>query len=410
MGCSPVPEWGSYPCFSMNEEVLKVDIPNCKLYLARAREILMDILSINTCQPAGNEATLADHLIGLFPKGTDYRLLPHGENRASLIVHIPGRETGNGLAFAGHLDTVAYGDKGSWRTDPACPTVEGDRVYARGAADMKGGVVAMTAVALYFLEQGITPVHDLYFCYTADEEKGGMGAGAIAEGNILTGVSRLIIAEPTKGQISLGEKGALWLRATARGVQSHGSRPDLGVNAIELLVHFAETLKGSLDMETEHPLFGHTTAAITNLHGGVMTNIIPPEATLEMDIRTIPGQSNRDILEKACRIAEELCQANSPLKITVETLNDRPAVGVSEEDPLVLDMQAAARSLGLSDQLRGTIFYTDASQLVPHYQIPFLILGPGDDALAHQSNEYITFSSLEEITSLYLRYLEQEMG
>lgn len=384
-------------------------VPSYESYLVRAKEILLDILAVNTCQPAGNEAALARHLMELFPRGTDCRMIPHGEGRASLIVRIPGREAGGALAFAGHLDTVDYGDLTSWRTDPACPVVEGDRVYARGAADMKGGVAAMTAAALCFLEQKIIPVHDLYFCYTADEEKGGMGAKAMAEEDLLAGISRLIIAEPTRGQISLGEKGALWLRASAKGVQSHGSRPDLGVNAVELLVEFADRLREALDTRTSHPLYGRTTAAVTGLHGGVMTNIIPPEAVLELDIRTIPGQSNGQVLESARHLAGELCGANPPLEITLEVLNDRPAVGVSETDPLVLDMQAAARSLGLDDQLRGTIFYTDASQLVPHYQIPFLILGPGDDALAHQSNEYITFSSLEEVTRLYLRYLEREM-
>ena len=384
-------------------------IPSYGPYLARAREILLDILAVNTCQPAGNEGALARHLMGLFPQGADCRMLSHGEGRVSLIVRLPGREAGGALAFAGHLDTVDYGDRTSWRTDPGCPVVEGDRVYARGAADMKGGVAAMTAAALYFLEQKIIPAHDLYFCYTADEEKGGMGAKAMAEQDLLAGVSRLIIAEPTRGQISLGEKGALWLRASAKGVQSHGSRPDLGVNAVELLVEFADRLRGALDTRTSHPLYGRTTAAVTGLHGGVMTNIIPPEAVLELDIRTIPGQSNGQVLEGARHLAGELCGANPPLEIALEVLNDRPAVGVSETDPLVLDMQAAARSLGLDDQLRGTIFYTDASQLVPHYQIPFLILGPGDDALAHQSNEYITFASLEAVTSLYLRYLEGEM-
>lgn len=384
-------------------------IPSYGPYLARAREILLDILAVNTCQPAGNEGALARRLMGLFPQGADCRMLSHGEGRASLIVRLPGREAGGALAFAGHLDTVDYGDRTSWRTDPGCPVVEGDRVYARGAADMKGGVAAMTAAALYFLEQKIIPAHDLYFCYTADEEKGGMGAKAMAEQDLLAGVSRLIIAEPTRGQISLGEKGALWLRASAKGVQSHGSRPDLGVNAVELLVEFADRLRGALDTRTSHPLYGRTTVAVTGLHGGVMTNIIPPEAVLELDIRTIPGQSNGQVLESARHLAGELCGANPPLEIALEVLNDRPAVGVSETDPLVLDMQAAARSLGLDDQLRGTIFYTDASQLVPHYQIPFLILGPGDDALAHQSNEYITFASLEAVTSLYLRYLEGEM-
>ena len=382
---------------------------NNRAYLTRAEQILMDILSIQTCQPEGNEEALVEYLMGLFPPPALCEKIVHCKNRASLIVRVPGRDPEGALAFVGHVDTVAYGKLDSWNTDPSKPTVHDGRIYGRGASDMKGGVAAMTAAALYFLEQGIVPAHDLYFCYTADEESQGMGAAALAAHGFFRHVDRVIIAEPTKGRISVGEKGALWLRATAEGVQTHGSRPELGINAVEMLIEFAEAVKGSLDTETNHPLFGHTTAAVTNFHGGIMTNVIPSEATLELDIRLIPGQSNEAVLARARQIGEALCQKHTPLTISLEVLNDRPAVEVPQDAKLVRDVQAAARQLGLDSTVRGTIFYTDASQIVPPYGMEFLILGPGDDGLAHQSNEYIEISSLHEIIDLYLLYLACEM-
>lgn len=376
-----------------------------KLYLKKSQDILMELLAINTCQPQGNEDALADYLIGLFPTGTEYKKLVHSPTRSSLVIRVPGKQHTHALAFVGHMDTVPHGAAENWDYDPTVPTVVGDRIYGRGSSDMKGGAAAMTAAALYLLEQKIVPQRDIYFCYTADEENAGLGAQALCQCECMKNVGEMIIAEPTNGQISLGEKGALWLRASACGVQSHGSRPELGINGIEMLFALQDRIRTCLDMETLHPLLGHSTMTVTNFHGGVSTNVLPARAEMELDIRLIPGSRNEDVADLARREAQKLCQQHPPLTITLEVLNSRPPVAVDKDTPMVQKMLASVRSLGMNDQLRGTIFYTDASQLVPAHHMPFLILGPGDDKLAHQGNEFITISSLRQVTALYIHYI-----
>lgn len=364
-------------------------------------------MAINTCQPEGNEDTLINFLISVFPDGTECHKLSHSPNRSSLIVRVPGKSEENALAFFGHVDTVSYGCLDNWRYDPSRPTIEGDRIYGRGSSDMKGGAAAMTATALYLLEEGITPANDIFFCFTADEESSGIGAKAMNREPFMDKVSNVIIAEPTAGLISVGEKGALWLRVSAHGVQSHGSRPELGVNAIEMLMSLAQRLNIAICEGPSVPLFGKTTVSVTKVQGGILTNIIPSEASMELDIRPIPGHKNEDVIALVESLMKELCNENPSLTFDIEVLNDRPAVETRRECKLLADIRQTAGSIGMDDTLRGTIFYTDASQLIPGRPISFVIVGPGDDKLAHQSNEYITVSSLNKITELYIQYINR---
>lgn len=89
--------------------------------------------------------------------------------------------------------------------------------------------------------------------------------------------------------------------------------------------------------------------------------------------------------------------------ISVE--NNRPAIETSLDKPLVVKMQKIIKSLGMNTEERGLHFYTDGSQLIPEYNVPFVILGPGDDSNAHQRDENIEVESIRRIAEVYIRYL-----
>ena len=107
----------------------------------------------------------------------------------------------------------------------------------------------------------------------------------MADGGLLNTVDEVLICEPSDSRISICEKGALWLDVSVNGVSSHASRPDLGVNAVEAAYTFAEQIKQFINEKKSHPILGAATASVTRLTGGIMTNMIPPHAELEMDIR-----------------------------------------------------------------------------------------------------------------------------
>ena len=364
------------------------------------------LVSTNTSQPAGNEADLVRKISALFPEHLYRRVVEHGNNRASLILRIDGKKRG-GLAFVGHIDTVAFGDEQVWKYPPLEAKIQDGILYGRGAADMKSGVAAMITAAQCVLDSGKTPEEDLYFCFTADEETGGMGILGLMQTGELDHVKEFIIAEPSQLKLGLCEKGALWLRIHAEGLLAHGSRPRVGVNAVEGLIEFRCRLQMAVDTETRHPLLDTTTISTTGFFGGIMTNVIPAQAQMELDIRTLPSLPNARVIGIARQIGEEMERSCDHLYIRIEVLNDRIPVETKPEDPMVQKMQKTFAALNLPCETKGMYFYTDMSQIALYTDAPFLILGPGDDKQAHVTDEHVAVCDIEHAARIYITYIEQ---
>lgn len=363
-------------------------------------QILMDLVDTNTAQPAGNEALLCEYIDKLLPSHFERTYFEHTPARHSMIVMVPGQQDIDGLAFVGHLDTVAAGQISSWQHPPFCATVHQDKLYGRGSSDMKSGVAAMVHTALSLAEDA--PLCNTYFCFTADEEAGGMGVLAMVQSGQLKNVQGVIICEPSDGKIGIGEKGALWLEVESTGKLSHGSRPDLGVNAVEKSIEFVQVLKDTINFELNSPLLGNTTMALTKLNGGVLNNVVPDKATLCVDIRTVFGIDHQQIIDSAKEIAQQMQAQTQGLFIQIEVANNRPAIEIEQNHPFVQRVKHACLQNGASDQCRGMYFYTDGSQLIPAIQKPFVILGPGDDAMAHQKDEFVCLQSVATLADIYL--------
>lgn len=375
--------------------------------LEECEELLRELIRIDTCQPEGNEEKMADRLIDMLPGDVDHRKILHGNGRASLIVKLEGASATGGIAFIGHIDTVACGDENKWKYPPHGGVVESGVMYGRGTSDMKGGVAAMLLALRSICKKKVKPVKPLYFCFTADEEKGGMGILDIAEKGLLETVEEVIICEPSDEQISICEKGALWLSARFEGRTSHASRPDLGINAVEAACTFAEQMKLYLSEKPEHPLLGRATASVTKLEGGILTNMIPASSELEMDIRTVPGILHEELREAVQGVVQKVKTMYKGVEIRVDVLNDRPAVGTEKTDSHVERILKLAGELGICEIPRGTHFYTDASQIIPILKAPFVIAGPGDDKLAHCIDEHVELRSVIRFAKFYESYVRR---
>lgn len=212
--------------------------------------ILQELVQINTSQPEGNEMDLVKHILKYFPKGNlDYQILDHGKNRSSLIITIPGKIRDKAVGFFGHIDTVTAGNESDWKYPPFSGTLEGQYMYGRGTADMKGGVASMILTALYFIENNIVPPQSLIFGFTADEETDGLGILAMTKSEKLKNLCEVVISEPSREQLGLAEKGALWLRIVANGKLAHGSMPNMGINAVENLIELIDRIRKSWILE-----------------------------------------------------------------------------------------------------------------------------------------------------------------
>lgn len=369
--------------------------------------VLEKLVRCDTCQPEGNEERIIKLIDGMLPDALERKIISCGKNRASLVAKLPGKTDRGGLAFLGHVDTVACGDVADWKYDPHAATCVDGVLYGRGAADMKGGDTAMILAARELAAKDERPEKPIYFCFTADEESGGAGILSMEEQGLFDELDEMIVCEPSDEKISFCEKGALWLRLKIRGVASHASRPHLGRNAVEYGIWFVQKLREKILETKQHPILGNTTMAVTKFHGGNMTNIVPAEASLEVDIRTIPGVSHQEL----CQTAETLCRnmqtAYSNVTTELTVLNNRPAIECDVQSAFREKIADAARESGLDMQKRGHQFFTDASLVLPKHNIPFVIAGPGDDKQAHVANENIPISSVTRFAKFYARYLEQ---
>jgi succinyl-diaminopimelate desuccinylase len=377
---------------------------------AEIRDIFFSLLRVNTANPPGNEAELAlrirNYLLGQGARAEDLRFVDHGGGRGSLVYRLGGRNPAFSVGFAGHLDTVPAGKLADWSSDPFEPLERDGLVYARGAADMKGGIAAMLALCVSWLRKGPPPV-DLVCLFTADEESAGAGMKALCDAGLLENLSFLIVAEPTGLRPALSEKGLAWYDVTALGKTSHASMPGKGANALELGYAWLNRIKRRVvSAAGADPLLGKNTFSITQAQGGVKINVIPDQAVFALDIRLLPGKApDWEGVETLFREeADRLGAAHPGFSAAWERRDCRAALQSDPRHP------AVRRFLELSGNGKpiGVHYFTDASLVIPRYpKLPFVIFGPGDPGECHCPDEKIPLASIGEAAAQYYYFVDQ---
>lgn len=192
--------------------------------------ILQKMVQTNTVNPPGNEKQLAQWIADeLARAGIDVEFRDMGDNRANVIGRIKGTGERKALLFDGHLDTVP---PGKWTEDPWGGIIKEGRLYGLGTSDMKGGLAAMMQVLLAVKASGVVLKGDLILAASIDEETDSLGAWDLLKSGGLDDVGAIVIGEPNYNEITICEKGALWLKVTLHGKTAHGAMPEKGINAI----------------------------------------------------------------------------------------------------------------------------------------------------------------------------------
>lgn len=373
---------------------------------SRAIEILQQLIRIRTFQPSGDEKDAALFVSSLFPDNkVEKKIISHGNNRASLVITIPGADRNRGIAITGHLDTIPAGDVRDWTYSPFGAVIVDGCVYGRGAADMKGGVTSMILAALTLLKENITPKVDVVFCFTADEEVGGMGANALLGGGFLNKVEEVLIIKPTDERVGLAERGAIWLRIKTWGTSSHAAMADAQTNALSTFNKITNLISELFSGEKKHDLLGRSTCVVTSLQAeSDLFNVVPHYVEGTLDIRTLPSVDHSLLLQKIYKATESMEKDNSPIHVSVEVVNNRPPVGMDESAPLVQSLQKIYSELEMPWEKTGINYFTDASILIPSLGVPFAILGPGDDMFFHQPDEYVRMDSVIRMAHVLAHY------
>ncbi|MFQ5936395.1 MAG: M20 family metallopeptidase [Acidiferrobacterales bacterium] len=366
-----------------------------------ALDLTQRLIRFNTVNPPGDERPCAE-LVGGVLEGAGFTVSYHefADRRTSLVARIGGNADKPPLCFTGHVDTVPLGAM-PWSNDPFAAETDSGKLYGRGSSDMKSGVAAFVTAMLELAPKlGSSP--GVVLVITAAEETGSEGAYHLADlGSVLGQAGAIVVAEPTANYPCVGHKGALWLNACTRGITAHGSMPERGVNAIYKAARAIGKLQ-TFDFNTEpHDVLGPPTLNVGTIRGGLNVNSVPDQAELGIDIRTIPGQDHKAL---RARLADDLGN-----EVELSPMVDVSGVWTDPTDPWVQEVfNIMEPLLGESLEPRSASYFTDAAALVPAYNgPPAVILGPGEPALAHQTDEYCFLERIDQAVEANIRITKQ---
>ena len=368
-----------------------------------ALALLKLMVSTNTVN--GNEIVLERKLKEILEKeGLECEIDEFGPNgRANMVVKYPGLDhTKPVLAMTGHMDTVPVGQV-QWEHEPfACEIADG-MLYGRGVADMKGGDAACLFAMLLMKRAGVVPKQDLIYIATAGEETLSLGANRFVKQGGMKNVGALIVCEPSGLKQTIAHKGAIWVKVEFFGKTAHGSMPHLGINALLQMTRFVEALRDLPFAVEPNPTLGMPTVSVNKCVAGAATNVVPDHAEVELDYRTIPGQTWEDIkshIERALAIAAE---GDNDFNARYAYMGKVLAPVACPSKHHIMDAldEAAGRKL-----VRKSVnFFTDASVLVEP-GLPVVIFGPGEDDQAHKPNEHIPLEQFYEAINIYYNFMK----
>ncbi len=368
--------------------------------MTSAVDLTQQLVRFNTINPPGAEQPCARHLATMLEAaGFKADMVPFGEGRAQLIARIGGKADKLPLAFTGHIDTVPLGAQ-AWSVNPHAAEIKEGKLYGRGSSDMKSGVAAFV-VACIALAGKLKSSPGVILVITAGEETGCSGAEALVRERVpLAKAGALVVAEPTGNKPLVGHKGALWLEATTRGVTAHGSMPEKGINAVYKAARAVTALQDFDFNVARHAVLGGPTLNVGTMQGGININSVPDRATIGIDVRTIPGQVH-------AKLREQLASYLGP-EVVLSTLLDAQSVWTDPGDTWMGEVMRTAREVAnLPEGIGAAPYFTDASVLTPALgNPPTAIVGPGELALAHQTDEYCLVSRIEEAAELYSRLVQ----
>jgi acetylornithine deacetylase len=302
--------------------------------------------------------------------------------RPNVIGVLEGAVPGPTLMFCGHLDTVGV----EGMSGPFAPFERDGRLYGRGSQDMKSGVAAMIDAVRVAVSRGFTRGR-IVVAAVIDEEYASIGADALVT---RWKADHAVVTEPTDLKIGVAHKGFAWLDVETRGRAAHGSRPRDGRDAIVRMGRVLQRLE-ALDRELQsrppHPLMGTASLHASIISGGRELSSYPDRCMLQMERRTLAGESGDDAAREVTGILQSLAREDREFEGDALLTFARPAYEIPPGHPLPGLVASALASFGLPAENVGMSFWTDAAVL-GSAGIPTVLFGPGGAGL-HGREEYV---------------------
>jgi acetylornithine deacetylase len=363
-------------------------------------ELLKSLVAIDSVNsdlaPGGaGESRIADVCAAwLAERGFEIQRLEKRPGRPSIVGVAKGRGGGRSLMFNGHIDTVTLA---GYDGDPLAPVIREGRLYGRGSFDMKGGVAAMMVAAAQAKQDNVAG--DILVACVADEEYASTGTAEVVEHFTADGA---IVTEPSHLELTIAHKGFIWFDVVVKGRAAHGSRPELGVDAIakagKFLVALEEYDRRLRDVP-RHPLLKAGSAHASLIKGGQELSSYPAQCRISLERRTIPGETTTTVLAELQALVDAIHAADPEFTATVVAGLERAPFEIGEDEPIVATLdEVATTQLGRKPARRGEPFWTDCA-ILQGAGIPCVMFG-ADGAGAHAATEWTSVESLERLAGI----------
>jgi acetylornithine deacetylase/succinyl-diaminopimelate desuccinylase family protein len=381
----------------MNKEAVFKELEHYHNDMIRFTQQLVKINSVN-----GNETEVCE---AIAKKLNEYhiesKLVGDDPKRQSLLVRLDGNRPGKTLLLNGHTDTVPEGDPAKWKHSPFSAEFDDGKIYGRGAADMKGGLVALTYAVIVLKKLGLDFSGELVFLASASEEGLGPQNGvryAISKG--LKG-DAAIVGEPHP-EVTIGYRGVLDLELKTIGKTWHtGRRKQKGVNAVMKMAKVLLALERAGFRYKKHPMFpAPSITPGTKISGGTTINVVPDSCTALVNCRLSYGQTKESALADIKTAIRRLEKKDPQLKVEVKELDSYPPAFTSEDSEIVKTVVKNARQVMRKKPVIKVAGATSDLNFIVNKGIPGIVFGPDGDNL-HAEDEWVDVASLLDAAKVY---------
>ncbi|MDO5101035.1 MAG: M20 family metallopeptidase [Eubacteriales bacterium] len=311
------------------------------------------------------------------------------------------------LVMICHQDTVVVGDGWQAETGPFSAAIIDDRLYGRGACDMKAGL----AVALTLMEDHISrirggedwPQRELVLIASADEEDFMRGVEYAISAGWVAATDWVVDLEPTDGEIRVAHKGRTWIELTAIGQTAHASHPWEGVDAIAAIAEVITRFRQAVNQTKHHEELGQSTVTFGQIVGGYRPYVVPDRATVWIDLRLVPPTTGDRAVDMLQTAMEQVKLSVAGIEFQYKITGNRPYIEKNNDSPLLAAIRQASEVV-IGQAATVSVFngYTDTAVIAGKMKNPnCLSYGPGSLDLAHKPNEYVPLKDIRRCVAVY---------
>jgi acetylornithine deacetylase/succinyl-diaminopimelate desuccinylase-like protein len=379
--------------------------------------ITADLIRIESHRSApAKESAAAEYIRDLFCReGIESELREVRPGRPNVIAVLRGHRNGPRLMLNGHTDTVPPGTM----ENAFSPRVTDGILSGRGACDMKAGLAAQICALVSLKRASVKLDGDLIFTGVIAEEDGtSLGSLDIVENG--PRAEMVVVAEPTDLRVAIAHKGFDYYKIEVDGVAAHSSRPDKGSNAIYRAASIVGAIERHLIPEiasNRHPLLGSATVNVSSIIGCARSEAatafgggpvekpaggtVPDSCTICLDQRRLPGSSFMDIIAPLERLVHQIFgHRDAPVARVSFTpacpeLESHPPLDTDAGHALVREcIRISSEKASVPPAPIGVPYWSDAALFSSGWNVPAIVFGPGDIAVAHSNDECVAVDQL----------------